>query len=135
MSAWLLVPTTLKDYLVIFSLPFLLPTPPHPTSLSLHTHPPFSPIIPIPEVLHHHYENTIRTKELLPYLAIIHVRDMLIPLSERSGFSCFKSGAPLHSGGCSRVVWSHSVATRVHRQLNTLLVAPSEPLKANGITQ
>jgi len=82
----------------------------------------------IMEVLRHHYETTIRRKELLPYLAIIHVRDMLIPPSERSGFSCFRSGAPLHSGGCSTVVWSHSVAPRVHRQLNTPLVAQSSPV-------
>ena len=117
-----------KDYLVTFSLP---PSSPH--LHTLHTHSPSSPIIPTPEVLRHHYETTIRRKELLPYLAIIHVRDMLIPPSERSGFSCFRSGAPLHSGGCSSVVWSRSIAPRVHWQLSTPLVARSSPVQS-GLT-
>lgn len=39
----------------------------------------FSP----PDVLRRHYETAKRKKNLLPYLAIIHVRDMLITPSER----------------------------------------------------
>ena len=35
------------------------------------------------EVLRHHYEATRKQKDLIPYLAIIHVRDMLIQPSER----------------------------------------------------
>ena len=131
-----LIPSHAETYHVFLKTILLhslsLPPPhtsaPYTPSPSTHTLPPFFPIIPIPEVLRHHYETTIRRKELLPYLAIIHVRDMLIPPSERFGFSCFRSGAPLHSGGCSTVVWSHSIASRVHRQLSTPLVAPSSPV-------
>jgi hypothetical protein len=32
----------------------------------------------------YHYKKSSTKKDLLPYLAIIHVRDMLIPPSERS---------------------------------------------------
>ena len=89
-----LIPSHAETYHVFLKTILLhslsLPPPhtsaPYTPSPSTHTLPPFFPIIPIPEVLRHHYETTIRRKELLPYLAIIHVRDMLIPPSERSGF-------------------------------------------------
>ena len=35
------------------------------------------------DVMKYHYKKTCTKKDLLPYLAIIHVRDMLIPPSER----------------------------------------------------
>lgn len=43
----------------------------------------FTMVEKIVEVLKQHYKNTLRKKDLVPYLAIIHVRDMLIPPSER----------------------------------------------------
>ena len=57
-------------YTQTFSLTFSLPL-----SLSL----PLSPS----DILKQHHENCQRDSNLLPYLAIIHVRDMLIPPSER----------------------------------------------------
>ena len=37
----------------------------------------------LPEILRAHYRKSQNDKKLLPYVAIEHVRDMLIPPSER----------------------------------------------------
>ena len=52
------------------------------------------------EVLMSHYKSSLSNKDLLPYLAISHVRDMLIPPSERYGFDNFSNSysfAYIHS--------------------------------------
>ena len=69
----------------------------------------------IVEVLREHRKKCQQDKDLLPYVAIIHVRDMLIVPSERCvdcmwclHFSCLKAsqaqavGESSSVGGCSR---------------------------------